>query len=98
MTTHEAFPRATAIEKLRPRLWNFLRASAAEHQIGVYAEALWSLSPGQFDELIATHIALMDQTEQMLACVEAVLPRLPSSVRRFEQELVGYVHGPVDWP
>jgi hypothetical protein len=98
MTTLAAFPRAAAIEALRPRLWNFLRGAAAEHEVGTYAEALWGLPAGQFDELVATHIGLMDQTERMLSGVEGVLPRLPSSVRRFEQELVGYVHGPVDWP
>ncbi len=98
VTTLAAFPQSWAIDKLRPRLWNFLRASAADYEIGSYVEALWSLAPGQFDELVATHIALMNQTEQMLVGIERVLPRLPSSVRRFEQELVGYVHGPVDWP
>ncbi len=97
MNGPEPFSRAEAIEALRPRLWNFLRSHARVHELGRYVEALWDLEPGQFEELITTHLALSEETERALVAMDDVLPRLPSSIARSEQEYVGYVHGPVDW-
>jgi hypothetical protein len=64
----------------------------------VLVEEMWQLPRGEFDQLLATHLALHPQTRAGLERVRELLPTLPSSVYRREEEVVGFLSGPVDWP
>lgn len=91
------FSRPDAVAELRPRLWNYLRSSAAVHDVGAYVEALWQLPAGDFERLVAVHVALRPETADMLEAVATLMPRLPRSIARNQEEYAGFVHGPVNW-
>jgi hypothetical protein len=90
--SHEA-----ALERIRPRLWNYLRSHAAEYEIGSFVENIFNLPRRSFESMVATHLSLSDLAAQAIDAIDEILPRLPSSIVRHEEELVGLVHGPIDW-
>ena len=61
-------------------------------------EELWQLPRGEFDQLLATHLALSREAASGIERIRELLPLLPSSVYRREEEVQGFVSGPVDWP
>jgi hypothetical protein len=89
--------RSEALEDLRPLLSRFLRETASWYPLPSYLEEVLSLPPGDFDRLVASHIALDPRTSEMLEAAEDLTRTLPSSVSRTEEILRGTVRGPVDW-
>jgi hypothetical protein len=86
-----------AIARIRPRLWNYLRSHGLEYQAGLFIERVFDLPPRSFEELVAAHLSLSEDASSALQAIDEVLPRLPATVARREEEMLGVVHGPVDW-
>lgn len=88
---------ADALSEVRLHLWRFLSGSAHPSAIASSAEGLWDLPSGEIRRLIAAHLVLSEATENMLMAAALLLPRIPADTRLAEEELLGRVHGPVDW-
>lgn len=75
-----------------------MRAHAARVDAGIVVEELWQLPYGEFDQLLAAHMALSAEAAAGVQRARELLPLLPSTVYRREEEVPGYLTGPVDWP
>jgi hypothetical protein len=94
---YEKWDRKTALESIRPRMWQYLSARAELHQIPGVVESLWRLPAGEMRRLTAAHLLLSPLTEAMLEAAERLLRRLPSTVSTARTELNGETRGFVEW-
>lgn len=92
-----SWDRAAALDEVSASLWRYLSRASRPEAIASSAERILDLQPGDVQRLVAAHLLASEATATMLSSVGEVLQRMPSSTRLVEQELVGRVHGPVDW-
>lgn len=92
-----SWDRAAALDEVSASLWRYLSRASRAETIAASAERILDLQPGDVQRLVGAHLLVSDVTAAMLSSVGGVLKRMPSSTQLVEQELVGRVHGPVDW-
>lgn len=86
-----------SLKELRPWLSLFLRETAKVYPISGVIDDVFQLEPGEFDRLIAAHVATDPVTTRLLSAADNLVRTLPSSVSRTEVEMAATVRGPVDW-
>ena len=89
-----------ALGAIRRNLSLFISDTARLHPISGYIDDVFELDTGEFRRLVATHLLLNPDTggaERAIEAANELLRTLPSSISRTDEEMRGFVRGPVDW-